>query len=196
MKKTGIFLSLILLMMACQNHEWYAANWREQEIAHYGTLFYDVNPFDSSDSCLYLHIDSINVRSDAPAYYTDKFGKGTDFVLVQGNNALISIFDSCGNKLDSVFVYRYDYNYKKDSPTFPNVITDTCGYDTIGKIYIQTCPKIFATIPYYYEDDRECCINSEVGIDIRCSHVFSKAIEGKEYNFMPVFFMHRLGIEE
>lgn len=119
--------------------------------------------------------------------------KGTDFVLVQSNNALISIFDSCDNKLDSVFVYRYDYNYKKDSPTFPNIITETCGYDTIRKIYIQTCPEIFATIPYYY---RECCINSEVGIHIRCSHVFSKEMERKEYNFMLVFFMYRWGIEE
>lgn len=183
MKKLGVLLSVIILTLICQNCNYHVAGFKEVGVDYAGVLGYGVNPFDATDSCLYFYSD--------PA---DEYGQGRTYVLIQTNNALISIMDSSGNIVDSVFINRYKCSYEP-SIEFPDVIvSDTTMFSPwpIANIHIKNCPETLYWDPHY--EYQSYCIGDNVGIHTGCSGCycnhrevpFQMRIEEKAYDFMMI----------
>lgn len=184
MKKLGIFLAFIMLALICQNCDNNHVNeFKPIGVDYVGVLGYDANPFDATDSCLYFYSDP-----------EDEYGQGKTYVLIQNNNALISIMDSSGNMADSVYMYSYEFAYDSYRE-FPNImVPDTTIFSPwpLAIIHLKNCPETLYWDPDY--GYQSYCIGDKIVISTGCSWCsshpnkvpFQMNIDGKEYNFMMV----------
>ncbi|MCM1034809.1 MAG: hypothetical protein NC038_04470 [Paludibacter sp.] len=189
MKKLSIYLlaiTLFVIFHSCNSVDDY---YRFKILTYpcVGTLDYGVNPYNTSDSCLYFHPDPDK------SFYKEK-----DYVLIQNNNALISIFDTLGNKFDSIPIYLY--NLIDESKINPlQIFPALCPSDRrwlFAQIHMRNCPESYRLLfDSAYYCSHNLCIHNKIEIETGSTELFSdsssyvpfqKEIDGKIYHFMKI----------